>query len=133
MWKLRPENQQKRHYWFSKFASPITLAISSHSSTYWIGYGCFASISIAEAGDKLINELRVTSCELMFLRVAFIARVTSYFFYTSFELLFIARAMSYFYCTSYELSFIVPVKSYCLLHESRVTAYNTSYELLFAY
>ena len=29
--KPRPENQQKRLYWPSKFASPITLVISSHS------------------------------------------------------------------------------------------------------
>ena len=50
---------------------------------------------------------RVTSYELISLRVAFIARVTSYF-----------------YCTSYEL---------LLLYELRVIVYRSSYELLFAW
>ena len=102
-------------------------------------------------GDILINELRVTSYELISLRVAFIARVTSYelrvifiarvtsyflhrsfellfiarvtsyFLHTSYELLFIARVTSYFCCTCYELLFIVRVTSYCLLQELRVT------------
>ena len=65
---------------------------------------------VVRRGDILINELRVTSYKLISLRVAFIARVTSY------ELLLIAR-----------------VTSYCLLYELRDTVYCTSYELLFAY
>ena len=54
--------------------------------------------------------------------VIFIARVTSYFLHTSYELLFIARVTSYFLHTSYEL---------LLLHKLRVIVYCTSYELLF--
>ena len=59
-------------------------------------------------GDILINELQVTSYELIPLRVEFIARVKSY------ELLFIARVASYFLHTSYELLFIVRVTGYIL-------------------
>ena len=57
---------------------------------------------IAVKGEILINELR-----LIPLRVAFIARVTSYF-----------------YCTSYELLFA---------YELRVTVSWRNYELLFEY
>ena len=32
MQNLRPGNEQKRHYWPLKFASPITSSTSSHSS-----------------------------------------------------------------------------------------------------
>ena len=60
----------------------------------------------------LINELRViilTSCVYCMsykLRVTIIARVTSYFLDTSYELLSIARDTSYFVHTKYELLFI---------------------------
>ena len=59
------------------------------------------------------------------LRVIFIALVTSYFLYTSYELLFIARVTSYFLRTSYKLLFIARVTSYfyCLLHKLRVIVY----------
>ena len=86
------------------------------------------------------HELRATSYELISLRVAFIARVTScecYFYCTSYLLLFACelRATIYWtmgvtfyielqvtvYCTSYELF---------LLHKLRVIVYFTSYELL---
>ena len=67
-------------------------------------------------------ELRVTSYELISLRVAFIARVMSYFLHTSNELLFIAQVTSYFLHMSYELLFIARFMSYFL---------HTSYELLF--
>ena len=50
----------------------------------------------------------------MFVRVAFITRVTSYFYCTSYELLFIARATSYFLYMSYELQLIAAVTSYFL-------------------
>ena len=52
--------------------------------------------------DILINKLRVTSYELISLRVAFIARVTSYFLHTSYELLFIARVTSSFLHTLFQ-------------------------------
>ena len=80
-----------------------------------------------EKGYILINELRVnilTSCvysRSYELRVILIARVTSYFLYTSYELLFIARVKSKILYTSYELLLIARVTSYCLLHELRVT------------
>ena len=107
--------------------------------------------------DILMNELRVdilascvycTGCdilinsyELISLRVAFMARVTSYnlfltapvtcyFLHTSYELLlfrelrvtFIPWITSYFYCTSCKLLFIAQVTS-CFSH--------TNYELIF--
>ena len=96
------------------------------------------------------HELRATSYKLISLRVAFIARVTSYecyFYCTSYELLFARelRATIYWtswellftyelqvtvYCTScelfllhnYVLLFISRVTSYCLLHQLRVTS-----------
>ena len=55
--------------------------------------------------DLLINELQVTSYELISLQVAFIARVTSYFLLTSYELLSIARVTSYMLHRSYWLIF----------------------------
>ena len=55
--------------------------------------------------DLLINELQVTSYELISLQVAFIARVTSYFLLTSYELLSIARVTSYMLYRSYWLIF----------------------------
>ena len=105
---------------------------------------------LTEVGyDILINELQVTSYDLISLRVAFItmsyelrfilitrvtsyllhtscglrfiARVKWYFLHTSYKLLFIPWVTSHYYCTSYELLFIAPVTSYCLLHELRVT------------
>ena len=68
--------------------------------------------------------------KLFSLRVAFIAWVTSYFYYTSYELilhtsyylLFIARVTRYFFYASYELMFIALVTR-CYLY--------ASYELLF--
>ena len=68
----------------------------------------------------LINELLVTSYELLPLRVVFfvlvtsyellvIARVTSYLLHTSYKLHFIARFTSYLFHASYELLFIVRV------------------------
>ena len=65
---------------------------------------------------------RATSYDLISLRVAFIARVMSYFLHTSNELLFIAQVTSYFLHTSYELLFIARFMSYFL---------HTSFELLF--
>ena len=74
--------------------------------------------------DILINELQVTSYELISLRVAFIARVMSYDLVLLHELrvTFYIRFASYcyYYCTSYELLFMARVTSCCLLHESRV-------------
>ena len=65
--------------------------------------------------DILTNELRVRSYELISLRAAFIARVTSYLFvHMSYKLLFIARIRSYSLHTSYELLFITRVASYFL-------------------
>ena len=64
--------------------------------------------------DILINELRVRSYELISLRAAFIARVTSYFLHMSYKLLFIARIRSYSLHTSHELLFITRVASYSL-------------------
>ena len=55
--------------------------------------------------DLLINELQITSYELISLQVAFIARVTSYFLLTSYELLSIARVTSYMLHRSYWLIF----------------------------
>ena len=85
----------------------------------WSGneYGIWTVRQIVFKSNILINELQVTSYELISLRVAFIAtscelrfifiaRVTSYFLHTSYELLFIARLTSYFIHTSYELLFI---------------------------
>ena len=111
---------------------------------------------LTEVGyDILINELQVTSYDLISLRVAFIAmsydllllhelRVTffiqvtscclhtTYFLHTSYKLLFIPWVKSHHYCTSYELLFTARVTSYCLLHELRVTfcIWVTSYCLL---
>ena len=70
--------------------------------------------------DILINELQVTSYELISLRVAFIARVTSYDLFLLHEL---------------RVTFWIRVTSSCLLHELRVTFYirvtsSMSYELL---
>ena len=67
---------------------------------------------------------RVTSYELISLRVVFIAqvRVTSYFYCTSYELLFAYELRVTIYCTSYDIF---------LLHELQVIDYCTSYELLF--
>ena len=91
--------------------------------------------------DILINELQVTSYELISLRVAFIARVMSYDLVLFHELrvtfcirvtrccllhelrvTFYIRFASYcyYYCTSYEPLFIARVTSCCLLHGSRV-------------
>ena len=67
------------------------------------------------------NELRVTSYELISLRVAFIARVTSYFLHRSYELLFASKLRVTAYWTSYKLLFT---------YELRVTVYYTNYELL---
>ena len=49
--------------------------------------------------------------ELLSLRVVFIARVTSYCFHTSHELLLIARVTSCLFHASYELLFAVRVSS----------------------
>ena len=70
----------------------------------------------------LIKELRVTSYELISLRV-FIARVMSYFYCTSYELLFAYELhFTYEYCLLHELrvTFLMQVASYCLLHKLRV-------------
>ena len=99
--------------------------------------------------DILINELQVWSYELISLRVAFIARVTSYNLFllhelrvtfcirvTSSCLLHELRVTFYIRVTSYclfhelRVTIIARVTSYCLLHELRVTVYCTSYELL---
>ena len=74
--------------------------------------------------DIVINELQVTSYELISLQVAFISRVTSYELFSLHEL---------------RVTFCIRVTSYCLLHELRVTfitrvtsyCFFTSYELLF--
>ena len=100
--------------------------------------------------DILIKELQVTSYEIISLRVAFIARVTSYDLLLLHELrvTFCIRVMSscllqelrvtfYIRLTSYclfhelRVTIIARVTSYCLLHELRVTVYCTNYELLF--
>ena len=66
-------------------------------------------------------------------------RVTSYLYYTSYELLFAHELRVTVYCRSYELLFTYELRvtdystSYELLflHELRVIVYCTSYELLF--
>ena len=73
----------------------------------------------------LINELLVSSYELLPLRVVFFCtgnelRVTVYC--TSYELPFTYELQVTFYCTSHELPFAC---------EFRVTAYCTNYELPF--
>ena len=108
---------------------------------------------VINLSDILINELRVTSYELISLRVAFIARVSSYDLVLLHELqvTFCIRVTSYCllhhklrvtfyvrvtrYCLFHELrvTFIARVTSYCSLHELRVTIYCTIYELLFTY
>ena len=80
---------------------------------------CFPWLLIC---DILIIKLRVTSFELISLRVAFIARVTSYHLFLLHELLFTCELRVTVYCSSYELLFT---------YELRVTVYCTSYELLF--
>ena len=67
---------------------------------------------------------RVTSDQLISLRLAFIARVTSYdlFLLHKLRVTFCIRVTSYYYCTSYKLLFIARFTSYFL---------HTSYELLF--
>ena len=87
------------------------------------------------------HELRATSYKLISLRVAFIARVTSYecyFYCTSYVLLFACELRATIYWTSRELLFTyeLQVTVYCtsyelfLLHKLRVIVYFTSYELL---
>ena len=85
--------------------------------------------------DIVINELRVTSYELISLQVAFIARVTSYELFSLHELrvTFCIRVTSYCLLHELRVTFITRVTNYCLLHKLRVTVYYTSYELLFAY
>ena len=80
--------------------------------------------SSVETCDILINELQVTSYELISLRAVFIARVTSYRLLLLCELrvTFVCKLRVTVYCTSYELR---------SLHELRVILYCTSYELLF--
>ena len=86
----------------------------------WSGneYGIWTVQQIVFKSDILINELQVTSYELICLRVAFIARVASYDLFLWHEL---------------RVTFCIRVTSYCFLHKLRVTVYCTSYELLFAY
>ena len=85
--------------------------------------------------DIVINELRVTSYELISLQVVFIARVTSYELFSLHELrvTFCIRVTSYCLLHELRVTFITRVTNYCLLHKLRVTVYYTSYELLFAY
>ena len=63
-------------------------------------------LSAFHKSDIVINELQVTSYDLISLRVAFIARVTSYFLHMSDRFHFIARVTSYFLHTNYELLFM---------------------------
>ena len=72
--------------------------------------------SSVEICDMLIKKLRVTSYELISLRVSFIARVTSY-------RLFLLCQLRVIFC--------MRVTSYCLLYELRVILFCTSYEFLF--
>ena len=102
--------------------------------------------------DILINELRVTSYELISLRVACIVRATSYELFLLHELrvifcmqvtsrcllhelgvTFYIRVTSYCLLHELRVTFIARITSYCILHKLRVTVYCTSYELLFAY
>ena len=64
----------------------------------------------------LINEFRVTSYELISLRVKFITRVTSHELFLLHEV---------------RVTLCIRGTSYCLFHELRVTVYCTGYELLF--
>ena len=72
--------------------------------------------------DILINELRVTSYELISLRVAFFARVTSYELILLHELrvTICIRVTSYYLLGKLRVTFCIRVTSYCLLHELRV-------------
>ena len=107
---------------------------------------------VINLSDILINELRVTSYELISLRVAFIARVSSYDLVllhklqvtfcirvTNYCLLHKLRVTFYMRVTSYclfhelRVTFIARVTNHCSLHELRVTIYCKSYELLFTY
>ena len=85
-----------------------------------VNYGdvCFLNL-YHDRNRRVIYYLELREISL---RVAFIARVTSYFFHTSYELLFTEQAASYFYCTSYGLLFVTRVTSYF---------WHTSCELLF--
>ena len=88
----------------------------THSTIYDVWFHC----------GILISELRVMSYESISLWVAFIARVTSYFYCTSYELLFAYELRVTVYCTSYELLFA---------YELRVNLYMwvTSYFLTMSY
>ena len=91
--------------------------------------------------DILINEFRVTSYELLSLRVALVARVTSYQLLLLHELqvTFYIQITSYRLLYELQVNFIARVTSrflhgrYELLFISRVTSYfsRTSYELVF--
>ena len=89
--------------------------------------------SSVETCDILINELQVTSYELISLRAAFIARVTSYRLLLLCELRVTFCMQVTSYCLLYELrvTIIARVTSYSLLYELRVTVSCKSYELLF--
>ena len=78
---------------------------------------------------------RVTSYELISLRVVFIAQVTSYKLFLLHELrvIFCIRVTSNYLWHELRYFFIARVTGYWLLHELRVTVYCTSYELLCAY
>ena len=94
--------------------------IPEYSSPYRFDRNCRGGgimLYVREDSDILINELWVMSYELISLRDAFIARVTGYFYYTSYELLFAYESRVTVYCASYDL---------LLMHELRVTVYCTT-------
>ena len=79
---------------------------------------------IISLNKKWYTNQRVPSSKLFSLRVALIARVTSYFLCANYELRFSLEFWVNVYCTSYEL---------LLIYESLVTIYCTSCKLLYAY
>ena len=77
---------------------------------------------------------QIRSYELMSLRVAFIARLTSYELFLLYKLwvIFCVRVTSYCLLHELQATFYIRVTSYCLLHELQITfiARLTSYCLL---
>ena len=89
------------------------------------------------SSDILMKELRLTSYELISLRVAFIARVTSYDLFLLYELrvIFCLWVTSYCLLHGLQVTFYIRVTNYCLLQELwvsfsiRVTTYCLLHEL----
>ena len=80
----------------------ITLLSMVFESNLLMAYEVVPAV---QESDILINELRDTSYELISLRVAFIARVTSYklFLLQELRVIFCIRVRVTVYCTSHEL------------------------------